>query len=91
MSGVCRFITIMFFVYILRSVSTGQFYIGSTGDVAARVARHNSGGSTFTRRKGPWELVWSQAFHTRGEAVKEESRLKRRKDRAYIERLISVG
>ena len=74
----------MYFTYVLRSTSSGRFYIGQTQDVVARVARHNAGGCVSTRGKGPWELVWSKEFVTRAEAVQEEARLKRMKSSSFL-------
>ena len=83
--------TTMYHTYILRSRSSGRFYIGQTDDLDARVARHNSGGCDATRGRGPWELVWSQSFATRSEAVRMERGIKSRKSREFIEALIAKG
>ncbi|MEI6479299.1 MAG: GIY-YIG nuclease family protein [bacterium] len=34
----------MWFVYILKSLKDGRYYIGSTSDIEKRVERHNHGG-----------------------------------------------
>jgi predicted GIY-YIG superfamily endonuclease len=33
------------YLYILRSQTTGRYYIGSTQDLAARLKHHNCGGT----------------------------------------------
>jgi hypothetical protein len=52
----------MFFVYILRSVSTGIFYTGQTSDLDTRLGQHNLGLSKSTRGGGPWILIHSESF-----------------------------
>ena len=63
-------------VYVLKSLSTDCYYIGSTEDVGRRVEFHNSPRARWTKRHQPWELVHSEEFRTRSEAVKRERRLK---------------
>ena len=54
----------------------------------SRLLRHNGGRSKYTKAGLPWELVYAEYFLTRGEAVKREKAIKRRKSRKYIESLI---
>ena len=77
------------FVYMLRCAD-GSFYTGVTRrPLEERVGDHNSGalgGYTATRR--PVELVWHQEFHSAGEAIEAERRIKgwsRRKKLALID------
>ena len=79
----------VFFTYILFSDSLSQYYIGYTSDLKSRVARHNAGGSRFTKRGIPWCLVYFEAFNTKSEAISRERFLKRQRNRAFYERLIS--
>jgi predicted GIY-YIG superfamily endonuclease len=65
-----------FFAYMLRC-SDGSFYTGHTDDLELRLAHHVAGtfgGYTATRR--PIELVWSETFPTRIEALAAERRIK---------------
>ncbi|MFA9433847.1 MAG: GIY-YIG nuclease family protein, partial [Deltaproteobacteria bacterium] len=47
-----------FFVYILKSETTGGIYIGHTSDLERRLKEHNNplaGKRRYTRKhKGPW-------------------------------------
>ncbi|MFQ5811055.1 MAG: GIY-YIG nuclease family protein [Armatimonadota bacterium] len=65
-----------FFVYALRSESTGRFYIGTTNDVQRRLAQHQAGQSKATRGRGPWRLVHTEQYETLREARKREHYLK---------------
>jgi predicted GIY-YIG superfamily endonuclease len=65
-----------FFVYMLRCAD-GSYYVGQTDDLEKRVAEHDAGGKcTFTTRRRPVTLAWSQEFPTREEAKAAEIRLK---------------
>ncbi len=65
-----------FHVYILRCAD-GSFYAGSCENLAERVAAHQRGeGATWTAKRLPVELVYSECFATRNEAVAREKQLK---------------
>ena len=66
----------MFTVYIIRSESTGRYYIGFTSNIADRLKHHNSGASKFTKGKGPWILVYSENFKEKGDAWLRERKIK---------------
>ncbi len=68
----------MFHVYILQNPE-GRFYIGQTQDLAKRLASHNrtdSTGGKYTRKNGPWTLVWSEPHPTRADAMRREREIK---------------
>ena len=74
--------------YILYSKSRDKYYIGYTSSLESRVQKHNLGGTASTRTGKPWNLVYSEEFETKTEALKREKYIKRMKSRTYIERLI---
>jgi len=76
-----------YWVYILRSESTGRFYVGHTDDLGDRIRRHNEGRSEATRTRGPWKLAYQEEFSTRQAAAARERAIKNQKSRSYIERL----
>ena len=67
-----------YWVYVLRNPE-GKFYIGLTEDLARRLEQHNSGISTWTKTRGPWDLVWRRGPMKLGNARKLEHQLKRQK------------
>jgi putative endonuclease len=77
-----------FYVYVLRSVSSGRSYVGQTEDVAKRLAEHNSNRAPSTKNRGPWELVRQEEYATRSEAAKRERQIKGMKSRRWIEELL---
>ncbi len=65
------------FVYILRCAD-GSLYTGYTIDLVRRVKQHQSGnGGKYTRTHLPVELIYSESFRTRREAMQREVAIKR--------------
>lgn len=50
-----------YFVYILRSLKNGKFYIGTTEDLYGNFKRHNDGGHITTFDFRPFELIYYEA------------------------------
>ena len=63
-----------FFVYVLRNPQ-GQFYVGQTSNLEARLQRHTEGKVTWTKNRGSWEFLYSEPVETRSAAVLLERRL----------------
>ncbi len=76
----------MFFVYVLRSTVNGNFYVGMTENITARLLRHNKGENKSTKAHRPWELFFSESFDTRVEARKREVYLKAGSGKEYIKK-----
>jgi len=68
----------MYYVYLLRSTKTDQLYLGWTTDLRRRLCQHNEGLSLATRNRGPYELLYFEAYRHRVEAVAREQILKKR-------------
>lgn len=67
----------MYYVYILRCADD-TLYTGSTPDITARLAAHNSGrGAKYTRGRHPVTLAFSEVFEDRHEALSYECALKK--------------
>lgn len=55
----------------------GAFYVGHTDDLDRRIAEHQAGAiKGFTAERLPVELVWSENFDTRIEALEAERKIK---------------
>jgi putative endonuclease len=63
-------------VYILKSLKDNKFYIGSSSDVKARLAYHNSGRQRSTKTRIPFILVLVEEYDTKEEALKRERQIK---------------
>ena len=84
----------MFWVYLLQNPK-GRFYIGQTDDLAARVPNHNRTDKIlgkFTRKNGPWILVWSEKHPDRTSAMRRGREIKSWKSAKLIrERLLHTA
>lgn len=67
----------MYYVYIIRSEKNGQCYIGLSNDVYRRLEEHNRGESYWTRTRGPFELIYYEAYRSLEDAKQREKKLKR--------------
>jgi len=77
-------------VYILEG-EDGRYYIGSTTDLARRLAQHQSGHTWTTQRIKNPKLAFHQEYKTLEEARKIELRLKKLKRKDYIKKIIKDG
>ena len=78
----------MYFVYILYPEKCDRYYIGYSENIDIRLARHNAGKVAATKNCRPYIVKAYKTFSTELEAKKEETRLKKRKNRKYLEWLI---
>ena len=76
------------YVYILQCAD-GSYYVGHTVDLRRRVHAHNGGGgSTYTFKRRPVSLAYSEIVATEAAAVARERQLKgwsRAKKKALID------
>ncbi|MFH1983218.1 MAG: GIY-YIG nuclease family protein [Pseudomonadota bacterium] len=83
-----------YWVYILKSETSGRYYCGHTEDLTRRLSQHNDpeyhGSRTTKVFKGPWQLIWSSETESRGEAVVLERKIKKRGIHRYLEDVSSV-
>jgi tRNA/rRNA methyltransferase len=66
----------MFWAYMLRC-SDGTYYVGHTDSLERRIGQHQQGDiAGYTQKRRPVDLVWSQDFSSRIEALTAERQLK---------------
>jgi len=68
----------MNYVYILKSSVDDELYIGSTNDLKRRFKEHNTKKSFSTSWRGPFELVYYEAYKNLEDARDRERALKLR-------------
>jgi putative endonuclease len=81
----------MYYVYILRSLE-GKYYIGSTDNLQHRLSQHND--KTFkawTNRYNGWELIYSEEYCTRKDALIRERQIKSYKGGKSFKILVEVA
>lgn len=65
------------FVYIMASRPGGAIYIGSTGNLSARVEAHRAGASVHTAKYKIRTLVWFERHDDFSESLQRERAMKR--------------
>ncbi|MCU0771431.1 MAG: GIY-YIG nuclease family protein [Verrucomicrobia bacterium] len=72
------------YVYILESEGDGQhYYVGRTGDLKARLLKHNEGSVPHTSKYRPWRIKTAIAFTDEQRAMDFERYLKSASGRAF--------
>ena len=66
----------MHYVYVLRSLGKGSLYIGCTSDLKKRLKLHQDRRVLATKSKGPWEILYYEAYHQQAIAYRRERTLK---------------
>jgi len=65
-----------YYVYILKC-SDQSYYVGSTSDIAKRLATHNAGkGASWTAKRLPVRLAYQEQYESKSDAIKREQQLK---------------
>ncbi|MDP3956548.1 MAG: GIY-YIG nuclease family protein [bacterium] len=66
----------MYYIYILKCAD-GSLYTGMTNDVNRRFSEHkNKAGGHYTASHTVREIVYTEQFETKSEALKRESQIK---------------
>ncbi len=79
----------MFTVYIIHSEVLDRFYIGYTNNLERRLYEHNRIKGKYTDTGIPWQLVFSESFVTKKEAMNREKFIKSKKSKSFIVALIA--
>ena len=66
------FVSMPYFVYVLKSEITDTSYVGHTASLEKRLVEHNNGKTLSTRGKRPWRLVYKEEFTPRSRAARRE-------------------
>ena len=74
----------MYYIYILQSEKSGQWYTGSSGNLRKRLSQHNLGQSNWTKRGIPWKLIYYEASLSEEDARIREKYLKTGAGKKYL-------
>ena len=66
----------MVYVYVLRSESDSSLYIGYSSDLKKRLAQHKKEAARATSYRGPWKLIYYEAYVEQTDALGRERYLK---------------
>ena len=79
----------MFVTYVLYSATFDKIYIGYTSDLEQRLLSHNVfANKGYTIKYRPWEILFTEQFASKTEAMSREKQLKSGVGREMIWNLI---
>ncbi len=74
----------MYYVYVLKAPVSGRLYTGYTSDLRKRLAEHNAKKSSYTKSRGPYELIYYEACLHSSDAKMREKYLKSGMGKRYL-------
>ena len=74
----------MFYVYVLQSETDQGLYIGLTADLRRRFQEHQAGEAKATAHRGPWSLIYYEAYLEEADASGRERYLKSGGGRRFL-------
>ena len=72
------------YVYVLRSIRDGHFYVGLTRNLRVRLQAHNNGQVPSTKGRIPLDLVYWEGCLNEGDAAQREKYLKTAWGKRYL-------
>lgn len=72
------------YVYVLKSIKSGKWYIGCTNDLRKRFIEHQNNKSTYTKGRGPFELIYYEASPNKLDGFAREKYLKSGMGRRFL-------
>jgi putative endonuclease len=75
----------VFYVYVLRSAKDFGFYIGYSTNLRLRLKQHADGKSFATSYRGPWKLIYYEAYLEEKDALGRERYLKSGAGRKFLQ------
>lgn len=74
----------MFFTYVIKSELDGSLYKGHCENLEIRLKQHNSGLTLSIKNKIPFNLIYSEEFTSRPDAIKREKYFKSAAGRRFL-------
>ena len=74
----------MFYTYVIKSRKNSRLYTGITNDLRKRFEQHNENKSTYTKGRGPWDLIYYEACLNGEDARSREKYLKTGMGKRYL-------
>ncbi len=78
----------MFYVYVLLSLKSNQFYIGYTNNLKRRFAEHVLGNVVATKHRRPLKLIYYEAHVVKQDAVRRERYFKTTKGKISLRQML---
>jgi len=74
----------MHYVYVLRSAKDAGLYIGYSANLQQRLTQHVQGSAFATSYRGPWKLVYYEAYVNQADALGREKYLESGAERRFL-------
>ena len=74
----------MHYVYVLKSIKDGRFYVGYTANLKRRLIEHNAGTVSSTKHRIPFKLIYYEACTHQADALRRERYLKTTYGKRYL-------
>ena len=72
----------------MQSTSHKGLYIGMTSDLRRRFAQHQNNEAPATARRGPWTIIYYEAYRLRSDAEGREKFLKSGAGHVFLDKQI---
>ena len=79
---------VVHYIYVLRSLRDDGFYIGYTANLRRRFEQHLQRNSFATSHRGPWKLIYYEAYLEQADALGREKYLKSGAGRRFLRSLL---
>lgn len=76
--------SMFYYTYVLQSKKNNQLYTGFTSDLRKRFNQHNNNENTYTKGRGPFELIYYEACKDKKDASQREIYLKSGRGKRYL-------
>ena len=80
-----------YYTYVLKSKKDNKLYTGFTNDLRKRLSQHNSGKSTYTKGRGPFEIIYYEACLLEEKARSRELYLKTGMGKRYLKNRLGAS
>ncbi|MDD4352046.1 MAG: GIY-YIG nuclease family protein [Candidatus Gracilibacteria bacterium] len=77
-----------YYVYVLQSKKDNKFYIGFTTNLDRRIKEHDEGKNISTAKRLPVELIFYEAYLSKGDALRREKYFKTAKGKTTLKQMI---
>ena len=75
---------VMYYTYVIQSKKDNKWYTGATDDLRKRFKEHQEGKSTYTKGRGPFELIYYEGCLNKQDGYAREKYLKSGMGRRYL-------
>jgi len=79
----------MFIVYIIKSRTSDFVYKGHCENLTERMKQHNAGMTKSNKAYMPFDVIYTEEFEGRGDAIKREKYFKSAAGRRYLKKILA--